>query len=946
MTKSRQVNNITFKNETGIVEKLKSSLKESQRVMMITFDKDRRYHGIVDEKELVSLVKNNNLNICEILTSFPYRVYFDIDGKPDLLLTEVKKSLNIYFGNIKLYIMGYETDSKHSYHITTNHYITCIEDLLLLKDIVKSIKADSCAYFDDTVYNKNRAMKCVFQSKPEGAIQLPIEGTEGLHKFFIGSFLPTEIESFQKTIKLPVISKQLKHTVKSISTETLVLPSSISNEDLNSAIKLLELTPINEDNDTHNYRWLTMAFCYSNGITFNQFLEWLIPMNPSKQRQHKLKVCWDLLPTTLKTLITITQYRRRLSQYYPELLEKNINVSKFLSSFDLSNYKTKEINRIEQTHYNRNKRVLVFNIGMGGGKTTTTLEYLKKSDSFIWLAPRQTLVLNTSFRMKSEFGIDHLTHLDVGKKNKAEQLQEAKKLIICNQSLHYLLPNQVFTTVVIDEIETVLNSWKDDETHKDNLGKNFNAFVSIIKNAKKIILLDAFTTTKTFNFLESLGIKNKEIILYTSNYKPATKVLKYYEDETKLVHQICDEIAAGKKLYIFYAFKNGTTKRKGIRDLDQSIKGYIRGKTGTEPTSILYFAESEAKNQLGNINESWAKANYVITTSSITVGVNYEGKDYDKVYLFCSGFANQSRDIIQSSMRIRSPKESEFGIYFFDHITNDYIKKPDYYNQNDSVYNSLIDDVLSEYQCDFDDSLRKFCEMTNYKLGSAIKVLKRKKQNITNEYFESRMLLEYSKVQILNDKTAMDAEERVYSRLATLEERLALDRFYFDYNFKTFTEDDKKYIWNENQRKFFKNYNHNFLRLLSEENGPLEDMDLSNIKTNDEITQYITTQYSNTSVKNITTQIIKTINDILGIMIIPLKKGGKHRGFIFSEVFEHNILILKTNELTRAKLEADRTKTISDLDYGLDIEYDETDADVRYKQLKKNFLKRYPDATI
>lgn len=949
MSRTIKIGNSEFVNAKFILDKLLKNKKDSQRVFMLSRADKKNYYGLVDKSDIIPLVKNNNLNICEVITNFPCRVYFDIDGKADLDLETIKKIIQKYFGDVKIYIMGYEVPEKHSYHITLNRYITSIEDMIFLKKIVNEIKNKECKYFDGCVYHINRSMKCIFQSKPNSNQQLPISGTDGIKKYFIGSFIPVDTDSFDN-VQLPSISKELKNTVKTYQSQSWELPHYITNEHLTKATELLKLTPLDETIDNHDYRWGVMCFCYYNGISLNSYMEWYSKIKPFvstwDQRVTKLIRCWDDMKN--HTPMTMKQYRKRLSQFYPEMIEANIHTSKFLQMFDLSEYKNKQIGRIEPKHYEVKNKVLVFNIGMGGGKTTTTLQYLKRHNdkSFVWLAPRQTLVLNTSHRMKNEFEIDHITHLDaVEKKKKGDVLKTAERLIICNQSLHYLSQNQKFNIVVIDEIETVLNSWKDDETHKENISKNFNTFVDILRNAEKIILLDAFTTTKTFSLLHSLGIH--DIKLYSSEYRPTQKTLKHYPDQEILIKQICDEIASGKKLYIFYAFKTASPKRMGICDLDSRIKGYVEGKTGTVPSSVLYFAESTAKNQLGNINESWAKANYIITTSSITVGVNYEGKDFDKVYLFCSGYANQPRDVIQSSMRVRYPKDPEFGIYFFDHTNEEMTKYPKYYHEKNPIYNQLIDGVIDELQCDFDDSLRKFCDLTNYQLGDVKKVLQ-KNNNISNEYFESKMLLEYTKV-LVYDMTAADvAESHVYNRTATLDEHMALDRFYFDYHFKDYTEEDRTYIWNENQRKYFKNISHPFIQLMEETNEcKLYDIKLNDIKISPSIEQYIETNYRLTSQKkSITCYVVKAINELLGGMISAKKnKGNKHRGFEFTEEYVTNVKIMLSVELARAK-RAIVPSVKSDLDDGIEMLSDDDDGSHQYNRLKEQYDLRYPSAHI
>lgn len=915
----KNIDGVSFVNCKGVVNNLLTIKKQSERVCMMQGDK--YYHGLIEEKNIVSFTQKNNINLCELITEYPCRVYFDIDGKPDLDLSDVENTIIEYFGMTDMYIMGYENDKKNSYHITLPHYITTYDDLETLKNIVKHIKKNRCDAFDDVIYTKNRGMKCVFQSKPNGGIQKPITKTD-LKNFFITCFIPEDVESFQKTLKLSVVSLYTKNTVPEICKDIYEIPKNISNEDLTQAKKLLEITPINEELDTHGYRWKIGGFCYSNSLTFNDFINWLEPVNPSSQRIEKLKECWKNYKFTLDKPITIEQHRKTLSQFYPELLCQNVNTSKFLQSFNLP--KSISIGRIEQEYYNVPEKVITFNIGMGGGKTTTTLKYLKDNNdkSFVWLAPRQTLVLNTSHRMKTEFNIDHTTHLDVGK-NKLEKLKNVEKLIICNQSLHYIRKN--FKIVVIDEIETVLNSWRDEETHGENLEFNFNVFTSLLQNAEKIILLDAFTTTKTFNLLTDLNIPHG--VLYTSNYRPNKKTLVYYDDNEKLVSQICEEIYNGKKLYIFYAFKNGTSSRKGIRDLDATIKGYCMGRGKTDIKSILYYAESEAKNQLGNINISWAESNYIITTSSITVGVNYEGTDYDNIYLFCSGYANQPRDIIQSSMRIRSPKNSNFGIFFFDHTTHDFLKYPSYYHGNNDAYKNLIDGVLDEVQCDFDDSLRKFCELTNYELGTTSKILKPKLKPITNEFYESKMLLEYTKTPVYTLEKALDIEELVYSRQATMEQRLGLDRFYFDYEFREMSEEHRIYVWNNNLRKYFKGIKHKFFNLLYQVNNiaSLDRLDLQNIKSDEKIIDYITVNFKSSKSKSPDYLIVKTINDLCGGIIKQKKdKNNKCRGYDFNDNFDSLVEI------------DEKTKQNKKVSFNEDAEDDDVKDDTYYFYKDKN----------
>ena len=69
-------------------------------------------------------------------------------------------------------VSGSVTDEKTSYHIILNSYLIKNEkDRDYIKNIVKYLNETYDDSFDWKVYNKNRNMKAVNQSKGDGRIQ-------------------------------------------------------------------------------------------------------------------------------------------------------------------------------------------------------------------------------------------------------------------------------------------------------------------------------------------------------------------------------------------------------------------------------------------------------------------------------------------------------------------------------------------------------------------------------------------------------------------------------------------------------------------------------------------------------------------------------------------------------------------------------------------------------
>ena len=912
------------------------------------------YFGIVKIDNALRTIKNNNQNICEVLTTYPKRVYFDIDAiginPGDFTLDHVFEIMAKHFGidPDHLTISGYSVEGKTSYHVVaTNLYLFDADDLEKLKQCVKYIKSlgGNCDYFDDKVYTLNRQMKCLYQSKPGQNIALPLWPTTCVDErlFFISLYPHPKPMSYFNDVHIPTATRAaLKvDTFNDAPVKPLELPASIGLlRDLTDPRKILDITPC-DNNLSHGHRWKVALFAYFNGISKEEYIQWFKRSNPTDERLQKVKAFWK--NPSLKNpsfSISVPSMLKYLSKWYPELASDNHATETFVRSFELELPHMCPVSYIKSTQFEGPTKAIVINIPMGGGKTTATLQYLDENPkkSFVWLAPRQTLVQNTSHRMNEEFKIRHVSHMDVGKDK--SKLRKADRLIICNQSLHHLDEDQRFDIVVIDEIETVLLSWLDEDTHGTNMADNFERFCSIMRNARKIILLDAFTTTKTIKLLNNLGIQNNNIQVYYSNAKPTPKKVVMNNDFDEIFKKIVDAYMRGEKSFIFYPYKKGTEDSHfGIVEFDTKIKQAIKAiklskattaeeklaihEAESEVKSVLYYAESSAKNNLGNVNEVWAEADYILTTSSITVGVNYEGLDYHNVFLLASGATNNPRDVIQSSMRIRKPISKDLNLYFFDLKTKDIKKYPKYFHEDDAIYQSLVIENLKEIQAGFTDAFYKFCELANYQFAGDIKTLmdKRRKKKFVNDLYVSGQLIEYSGVPTITESNLEEYEQKVYTRKASVVERLAVDKFYFDVQFRNLDEGDRAFIWNTNSRQFFKGIHFQIFDIVRKDNGnpsDFYDVNFNELKVSTETIQYIKKHYSITDVKKQDWTVIKVINDAIGFNGISSKKDkrNKHVAFTITErfktLYDLHLTKIENDQNARVKfIEEEEKQTIS-----------------------------------
>lgn len=567
----------------------------------------------------------------------------------------------------------------------------------------------------------------------------------------------------------------------------------------------------------------------------------------------------------------------------------DINTTKFLASFDLNGI---PIETITQHHFT--KRIVIFNIGMGGGKTSETINYLKQTsdNNFILITPRKALGNNIMGRFKeNEVSATYYLNKRVAGNGYYKLAANENIVIQCESIAKIDLKTNKYHTVVIDEIESVLNCWVSEETHGVRLCANFTAFKQILMDARKIILLDAFVTTKTTHLLQALGLMKYTI--YNSAKIPEERtIIANNIPYLDIVKKMINDLNNNKKIYVFHAHKSAQSGKNGhysIDGLNATLHNYTTRKIKTQS----YHGDTSdiIKNRLADVNTEWSELDAVLTTSTITVGVNYDRGDYDKVYLLVSGTINDARDVIQTSMRIRNPREKTIELFYFNRFNKTCIKKPDYYNEcNDDIYKSLVDDIYVEKQSSFTRSLQYFCARANYKFVTYDKIPDNIASNINIDLDSiiCKELIPYDEVyQILNDNEFRKYENNVYCNIATKEEKYAVRRYYFDIQFRHTTEDNRRFIWDSKYTKFFTGINNPLIHQLLAENKVNNIIELKPHKMliSDELYDNFKKQFK-LNIKFKIQAVVKAINTILGIEAIISIKKGTHYKYIISDIAE------------------------------------------------------------
>lgn len=800
-----------FKNddETGgaMAEAIKNCSADNIVIHSQTKKNGRLWASIEPNKFLSLLEKNNGLY--EVITQFPHKMYFDIDKKgtsTQEYLENIKTLILEYFPNAVMAISGSIKETKTSYHIVLQNYVIHNEEERQhIKHLIKYLCENIDISFDWKVYTKNRNMKCINQSKDDGRIQEIME-LQDFKTHCITCFIPEYALPFAElpeTIKEDVMIVKSKTTFD-IGTLPKLLLTTPDDFDVTIATpeEILAILPIDKSFN-HNYTHLVARFCHYNDLTFQQFISWISKKhNPitdeiiKKWSNHFNRL--DKFPSVSKDrMITVLQH------FYPHI-KKDIHFRKFSQTFQLPNEYIETIETMNQSCFDKpDKKYFIFNVGMGGGKTAQTITNLITEPNFLWIAPNKALATNTHKRFENEnINVCHYDSIKT-KDKKMGKIKNERKLIICLNSIHYITDVK-YDVLVIDEIETLIDKFLGDflEQGTSQLKKQiWINFVNLFKNAKKVLLLDAFITSKTIKLIENIENSLNQIVIFERINEPQTRTIKYMDNEKSMIQDIINKLKQGSKLFIFYPYKNMSGNFHSMEQIFNTIE------ISTKKKGIFYNADvdDKIKSGLKDVNASWEDKDFIITNNIITCGVNYENLDFDYKYIFIASH-NTPRDIIQVSYRARHLNSGIIKLCYMGKMNQNNTWLNDCDKMSCPIYTKMYNDILVEKKAPLKRSFQLFCVKAHYKQTTDdFKINEKLEQELTKMLENQNVGMSYASIPEIEWSQAEHIEEKCFTQQATMTEKYALNKYYFK---KSFVEDANADIlaevWDEKFSFFFK----------------------------------------------------------------------------------------------------------------------------------------------
>ena len=368
--------------------------------------------GSTNINNMDKLIKSNK-GLYEVLTTYPQKIYFDIDKKDyndsindyDYLKT-LKAIIYEYFPDPDMAVSGSCTDDKTSYHIVLNNYIlNNQEDKTKLKEIVLYLRQEKDDAFDPAVYGRNQNLKMINQSKRDDPRIQSIMDDQPSKKHIISAFFNTNMKCIPTLPNLINTNQQVNSNgcvrrsieLNQLPKMDLNLPQDF-RLDTATPLDILGIIPLNNLCD-HRYTHRIAKYCKQNGLTFEQFWAWRQNKYHNNEIRSKwLYRHWDKLDNFPE--VSYNELKKILFKYYPRL-QNDYHLNNFIDLFiDDDDIQTEYIETLDQSAFNNDHKYININIGMSGGKTAQTIDYLKKQDSALWITPNQALSFNTATRLE------------------------------------------------------------------------------------------------------------------------------------------------------------------------------------------------------------------------------------------------------------------------------------------------------------------------------------------------------------------------------------------------------------------------------------------------------------------------------------------------------------------------------------------------------------------
>lgn len=340
---------------------------------------------------------------------------------------------------------------------------------------------------------------------------------------------------------------------------------------------------------------------------------------------------------------------------------------------------------------------LVVHAAMKMGKTKMLRNYIAKHFPESKIQPpvirfisfRQTFASNIKDNFK-----DFTLYSDV----RAGSVLNQPRLIIQVESLYRLVIDEgPPDLLILDESESILEQFDSGLLRAANV--TISKFIYLLQHSRRVICMDANITSRTENVLRN--IRKRPITYHHNTWQNARDSNVYIVPEkARWLALINQAVAEGEKIAVpMSSIEEATALHRLIESRYPAIGSVIYSSETSQAVKREHFAD---------VNEHWTRYNVVIYTPTVSAGVSFEQKHFDKVFGYFTDKSCNDTTCIQMLGRIRDIGDKTTFIYIdangeYDLPTNEDDIREQFYGRRkmlfaDAGYNGLYAEYNAEGQ--------------------------------------------------------------------------------------------------------------------------------------------------------------------------------------------------------------------------------------------------------
>lgn len=322
--------------------------------------------------------------------------------------------------------------------------------------------------------------------------------------------------------------------------------------------------------------------------------------------------------------------------------------------------------------YNKND-IIYIKSPLGTGKTkiiTDIMNKISKETTILYISCKRSFAGSVMSDILCKYGF--ISYLDC--KDNQNSIKDIKRLLISVESGKYC--DFQYDLVIIDEIETIRTNITSKTNIENKPIENLDKIHSIMQSSKKIILMDAFLTSSSFDLTRNIikyNMKKKKLLYIKNEYIPKKRHCIFKKGKMEdlydfLTFNMLKRLKKGCNI-VFNCGSNDLIKNKFM--LDDRFKDY---------KTLIYNKENKLDNNI-NVDKEWIKDNVriLIYTPTISAGISFNIKGYyDNLFIYSSNSDRTAliRDFMQSMARVRHFKDDKIYLGVNNNSIIKYDKTP------------------------------------------------------------------------------------------------------------------------------------------------------------------------------------------------------------------------------------------------------------------------------